>query len=204
MASAPRAKPGATKRARGSLSRAEILGAGLRIAREDDLRNLTMKRLGDELGVTAMAIYRHFPNKGEVVEGILDRFVREADVTGHGIDAADWRAWTRQTALRQYRALAMTPGVIPFVATSSAWQFGAAAMSTMEESLGVLEGAGISRASALEIQLNALAMAVGWATLGAKGQGASEDAPQPSLPNAERILTQGLTKYLDSVAPVRA
>lgn len=159
-----------------------------------------MKRLGDELGVTAMAIYRHFPSKGEVVEGILDRFVREADVTGHGVNAADWRAWTTQTALRQYRALASTPGVIPFVATSSAWQFGAAAMSTMDAGLAVLEGAGIPRVSAVEIQMNALAMAVGWATLGTKGTRDPEAGSPSGFPNAERILGQGLTQYLGSVA----
>lgn len=159
-----------------------------------------MKRLGDELGVTAMALYRHFPNKGEVVEGILDRFVREADVTGHGVNAADWRAWTTQTALRQYRALASTPGVIPFVATSSAWQFGTAAMSTMDTWLAVLKGAGIPRASAVEIQMNALAMAVGWATLGTKEARAPEAGAASGFPNAERILEQGLMQYLGSVA----
>jgi len=171
----------------------------LRIAREDDLRNLTMKRLGDELGVTAMAIYRHFENKGELIEGLLDRFVREADVTGHGVDPTDWREWTTQTALRQYRALASTPGVVPFVAASSAWRFGPAAMTTMEESLGVLKNAGFAKSAALEIQMNALAMAVGWATLGSDGDvGASRSRLSSG---SARIFEQGLAQYLSSLSP---
>jgi TetR/AcrR family tetracycline transcriptional repressor len=170
----------------------------LRLARAGDLRTLTMKRLGDELGVTAMAMYRHFPNKGEVIEGILDRFVREADVTGHGVDPADWRAWATQTALRQYRALSSTPGVIPFVATSSAWQFGAAARSTMDEALGVLEAAGFSKPAALEVQMNALAMAIGWATLGATPSGATSGT---AAIDPVGVFERGLAEYLGSLAP---
>jgi len=74
-AAAPRRRP------RGSLSREEILEAGLLIARRDELTRLTMKKLAEQLGVTPMAIYRHFENKAEVVDGVLDLFVREAAVT---------------------------------------------------------------------------------------------------------------------------
>ena len=168
-----------------------------------------MKRLGDELGVTAMAIYRHFASKSEVIEGILDRFVREADVTGHGVDPSDWRGWTTQTALRQYRALAAAPGVIPFVATNSAWQFGAAAMTTMDASLGVLERAGFTKQAALEVQMNALAMVVGWATLGSSGGDAAANAAASGeyrreiagVARSTSVFERGLAQYLSSLAP---
>ena len=80
------------RRPRGSLSREEILEAGLLIARRDELTRLTMKKLATELGVTPMAIYRHFENKAEVIDGVLDLFVRDAAVTEHGAsgDPDEW------------------------------------------------------------------------------------------------------------------
>lgn len=124
-----------------------------------------MQRLGDELGVTGMAIYRHFRNKQELVDGILDHFTREAAVTSHAADPADWQAWVRETFSAMNRALAETPGVLPFVASSEAWRFGAAATEVTEETLGVLQAAGFTRRAAAEIYWTALSLAVGGATL---------------------------------------
>lgn len=187
------ARRSATRRPRGSLSREEIVAAGLRIAREDDLRRLTMDRLGRELGVTGMAIYRHFRDKQELVDGILDHFVRAADVTGHGTDARDWRRWMLRTYRAMYRALAETPGVLPFVASGASWRFGPAATATLDETLAVLRGAGFGRRDAAEVHTMALAVAVGWATL-------SSDGPVAS---SEKLFERGLARYLDAVTPPR-
>ena len=180
-----RKRPGAAplRRTRGSLTRDEILAAGLRIAREEDLGRLTMKRLGDELGVTAMALYRHFRNKSELIDGILDRFVHEAAVTAHGPDAMDWEAWLLRTCQAQYRALAETPGVLPFVAANSGWRFGPAALATIDETLGTLLAAGFDRDTAVEIQTTTLALAIGWATLDSGG--VTADDPEGAEAGAE-------------------
>ncbi len=47
-------------RQRGTLSREEIVAAGLQIARTDDLNSLTMKKLADALHVTPMAVLPAF------------------------------------------------------------------------------------------------------------------------------------------------
>lgn len=181
-------------RARGSLSREEIIAAGLKIARNDDLRRLTMQRLGDELGVTAMAIYSHFRGKQELVDGILDHFVRDADVTGHGTDPRRWRLWIRRTFHAMYRALAETPGVLPFVASDEGLRFGPAAMATLDETLGVLRAAGFSKRQAAEIYTTALALALGWAMLASAGElAAAIDAPD--------LFESGLRRYLGSIEP---
>lgn len=174
-----------SRRRRGSLSRERILAAGLSIARDDDLRHLTMEKLGAALGVSGMALYRHFRDKQALVDAILDHFVRESDVTGHGIDPADWRAWIGATFRAMHRALADAPGVLPFISTSRAWRFGPAAMATLEETLRVLRDAGFPRRDAPEIYATALALTVGWATV--------------SLPDDG--FKRALDHYLDGITP---
>ncbi|MCP4035600.1 MAG: TetR family transcriptional regulator [bacterium] len=146
------AKRGATpsKRPRGSLSRGEILEAGLLVAKRDELTRLTMKKLAEELGVTSMAIYRHFENKAEVIDGVLDLFVRDAAVTEHEAsgDPDDWRRWILLTFGKMFAALVQTPGVMPFLSTAS--RFGPAAMAALDATLGVLCRAGMSKRQAVD------------------------------------------------------
>ncbi|HKB70255.1 MAG TPA: TetR/AcrR family transcriptional regulator [Thermoanaerobaculia bacterium] len=49
-----------------------ILGAARRLVDEEGLRALTMRRLGDRLGVSATALYRHYRNKDEILEELVD------------------------------------------------------------------------------------------------------------------------------------
>ena len=144
-----------------SLQAEEIVAAGLRIAREDDLRRLTMKRLGDELGVTSMALYRHFRGKAELIDGILEAFMRDAAPTRHGHDPGDWREWTRRTFSRVHRALVQTPGVMAYL--GSGWRFGDEAITVLDESLAVLHGAGLSRREAVESFAALIAFTIGCA-----------------------------------------
>ena len=119
-------------RQRGSLSREEILEAGLLIAKRDELTQLTMKKLADELGVTPVAIYRHFKNKAEIVDGVLDLFVCDAAVTEHQAseNPEDWQRCLLLTSGRMFSALVETPGVMPFLSTAS--RFGPAAMAALD------------------------------------------------------------------------
>ena len=156
---------GLGKRPRGSLSREEILEAGLLIAKRDELTRLTMKKLAEELGVTPMAIYRHFENKAEVIDGVLDLFVRDAAVTLHEAseDAEDWRRWMLLTFGKMFTALVETPGVMPFLSTAS--RFGPAAMAALEAILGVLRRAGMSERQAVDIFAVMCAYTIGAAGL---------------------------------------
>ncbi len=140
----------AARRPRGSLSRGEILEAGLLIAKRDELTRLTMKKLAEELGVTPMAIYRHFENKAEVVDGVLDLFVRDAAVTQHEAseDPDDWRRWMLLTFGKMFGALVETPGVMPFLSTAS--RFGPAATGALDATLRVLRRAGMSESQAVD------------------------------------------------------
>ncbi len=61
----------AERRAR--LDPATIVDAVLKIASEEPGERLTFRRLGEELGTDATAVYRHFKNREAIVRAALDR-----------------------------------------------------------------------------------------------------------------------------------
>jgi AcrR family transcriptional regulator len=62
-----------------------------------------MRKLGQALGVEAMALYYHFANKERVLDGIVDLVFGEIDVPAIG---ADWKAAMRRRAISVRDALA--------------------------------------------------------------------------------------------------
>jgi AcrR family transcriptional regulator len=60
-------------RSAGSLSVDSIVEFALRLIDREGLEALSMRRLGAELGVEAMALYHHFPNKQALIEAIMTR-----------------------------------------------------------------------------------------------------------------------------------
>jgi AcrR family transcriptional regulator len=78
------------------LSRERVLNTALTLADRGGLESLTMRKLGQELGVEAMAVYYHFANKDEVLDGIVDLVFGEIDLPVAG---ADWKTAMRQRAI---------------------------------------------------------------------------------------------------------
>jgi AcrR family transcriptional regulator len=78
------------------LSRERVLQTALKIADQGGLESLSMRKLGQELGVEAMAIYYHFANKDEVLDGIVDLVFGEINLPVAG---ADWKTAMRQRAI---------------------------------------------------------------------------------------------------------
>jgi AcrR family transcriptional regulator len=72
-----------------TLSRERILQAAVRLVDEQGLEALSMRRLGQELGVQAMSLYNHVPSKAALLYGILERVLSEMNPL-YGPDA-DWR-----------------------------------------------------------------------------------------------------------------
>jgi AcrR family transcriptional regulator len=88
----------ATNRAprRVPLSRERVLDAAIKLADQGGLESLSMRKLGQELGVEAMAVYYHFANKDEVIDGIVDIVFSQIDLPASG---ADWKSAMRQRAV---------------------------------------------------------------------------------------------------------
>ena len=142
------------KHQRGHLSRTIIARAGLNVARQEGVENLTMKRLAEELSVTPMAIYRHFEDKSDLIDAVLDEFVQQNDICNHEIPIEDWANWLHKTFSNMYEGLQSMPSVYPYL--SSASRFGPGATKVVETTLSVLQSAGFSlqRATAAVNALN--------------------------------------------------
>jgi AcrR family transcriptional regulator len=73
-----------------------VLQTALRLADRGGLESLSMRKLGQELGVEAMAVYYHFANKDEVLDGIVDLVFGEVDLPVAG---AGWKTAMRERAI---------------------------------------------------------------------------------------------------------
>lgn len=68
------------------LSRDKILDAALKVAREEGLGGLSQRKLAKELGVSAMAMYRHFRDKDALVHALLDHVIAPDVLLAHRSD----------------------------------------------------------------------------------------------------------------------
>jgi AcrR family transcriptional regulator len=87
-----------TRRApgRAPLTRARVLEAAIKLADQGGIESLSMRKLGQELGVEAMAVYYHVANKDEVLDGIVDLVFSEIELPGAG---GDWKTAMRARAI---------------------------------------------------------------------------------------------------------
>ncbi len=97
-------------RSRPPLTRGRIVTAAVRLLNEDGETGFSMRRLAKALGVDAMAVYHHLPNKAAVVHAAIAAMVADCDLPApHG----PWPARVRHLC-RSVRALARRhPGVFP-------------------------------------------------------------------------------------------
>ena len=63
----------ATTEERARLSRETVVDGALALTDAEGLEGLTIRRLAQHLGVTPMALYWHFKNKDELLDGVADR-----------------------------------------------------------------------------------------------------------------------------------
>ena len=128
---------------RGPLSREEVLSAALLLADRDGIDKLSMRRLGQELQVEAMSLYRHVANKEEILDGIVDLVVAEMDVPEVG---GEWRAELRKRAHSAHEVLLRHPWA-PLLLISRV-NVGPAMLRFIDATLGCLMNAGFSPATA--------------------------------------------------------
>lgn len=78
MAQPPRKRTAGGERL--PLSRQGIALAALALIDEEGLESLSMRRLGARLGVEAMALYHHFPSKGDLLDAVMEQLLDEVEI----------------------------------------------------------------------------------------------------------------------------
>jgi AcrR family transcriptional regulator len=130
------AKP-AERRAR--LSRARVLQAAAALADSSGLQSLTMRKLGEALGVEAMSLYNHVASKDDLLEGMVDLLFSEIHLPLPGID---WKTAMRQRANSARQVLSRHPWGIGLM--DSPTSPGPATLRHHDAVLGSLRHAGFS------------------------------------------------------------
>jgi AcrR family transcriptional regulator len=121
MDAADAARPGAGRgRPRPGLSRTLIVEAALAIVDEQGLAAASMRTLARRLGVQAMSLYKHVPDRDALFDLVVDRIVTELDADPDvevRPGAAGWRDWLAGLARGVRRYARGHPHAFPLVAT---------------------------------------------------------------------------------------
>lgn len=121
------------------LTRERVLEAAMRLADEHGIESLTMRRLGQALGVEAMTLYYHVGRKDELLAGIVDRAYAEIEPPPADLP---WREALRRCAISAHEVLRRHPWATRVVVGGNA--VGAGRTRYMEGILRTLRDAGFS------------------------------------------------------------
>jgi AcrR family transcriptional regulator len=124
---------------RAPLSRERVLRTAIDLADAEGIEAVTMRRLGQELGVEAMSLYNHVANKEDILTGIFEMVIGEIELPASG---GDWKAALWATASSAYQASRRHPWSHTLMTSSSVVSPGR--MRWMEAVLRTLRQAGFS------------------------------------------------------------
>jgi AcrR family transcriptional regulator len=127
------------RQARPRLSRERVLEAAVVLADGAGIEALSMRKLGDQLGVEAMSLYKHVANKDDLLDGMVDRVFAEIELsTGEPC----WRTAVRGRAVSVREVLRRHPWAVPLM--QSRTNPGPSTLGHLDALIGVLRGAGFS------------------------------------------------------------
>jgi AcrR family transcriptional regulator len=123
---------------RAPLNRDRVLRAAVDLADRGGISALSMRKLGEALGVEAMSLYNHVANKSDLLDGMIDIVFSEIDLPSGG----DWRAALRRRAISARQVLRRHPWAIGLM--ESRTSPGPAALRHHDTVLGFLRRGGFS------------------------------------------------------------
>jgi len=82
-----------------------VLRAAVALADQSGIDSLSMRRLGQELGVEAMSLYNHVANKDDLLNGITDLVLSEIELPAEG----SWKEALRRHAISAHDVLVSHP-----------------------------------------------------------------------------------------------
>jgi TetR/AcrR family tetracycline transcriptional repressor len=190
---------------RQTLSRERIIERAIDFVDENGLSALTMRRLGRELGVEAMSLYRYVNGREDLLEGIVDRMVSELHLRHDELQLRSsdgWQAYLQWLA-HGVRSLAREhPNVFPLIATrhpAAPWlRPPLRSMRVVEDFLATLVSRGFSDERAVMAYRSFSSFLLGHllleaSLLGAQTSPAEEplDEGNSDVPNADQQLDLG-------------
>jgi DNA-binding transcriptional regulator YhcF (GntR family) len=135
---------------RAPLGRAALVRAAITLADAEGITALSMRRLAAELGVGPMVLYRHVPDKDELLRLMADAALAEADLPEPG--PAAWRPRLELAARAQWGAYRRHPWLAPILLNSLVRPpVLVAGLRLVDWSLRALSGSGLRRRVKLQV-----------------------------------------------------
>jgi AcrR family transcriptional regulator len=176
------------------LTRDRVLATAVELADRSGAEALSMRKLGQELGVDPMALYRHVRNKDDLLDGVLAVVVGQIETAPAGLT---WKPALREQAMNARRVMLRHPwarGVLEARGTS-----GEAMVGQIEHVLAILLGAGFS----LEVAHHALHV-LDSRIFGFSPALFDESRRPPPTPEASAALAQVMASRYPNVAELAA
>ncbi|MFI6044370.1 TetR/AcrR family transcriptional regulator C-terminal domain-containing protein [Nocardia sp. NPDC051321] len=200
-----------------------ILRAAVDLADRDGIDGLSMRRLASELGAATAGLYRYFPDREALLDGMAELVL--AEIRPPATELADWRARLSYEAHEEWQLYQRHPWMLPILARTRP-PVGPALADILERSFAALDHRGLTRESMLAIYLSFSGLVQGLALLTnseradrLRGTGVPDDLPElldpavrpvlhrlfsdgppgPDL-DLDRILDAGLALLLDGIA----
>ena len=166
--------PHPSKDGRAPLTRQKIVEKALEILDAEGVEGLSMRRLGEALGVEAMAMYHHFKNKDAILDAVLERIISETGPAMPVDASADWKTIMLSGPASAGRALAAHPkaGFLFLGRQYSTFE----SLQMLEAPLQILQRAGFEDQQLVDAAHAIFAYAAGWYFL-ASGEGGSWSGP---------------------------
>jgi AcrR family transcriptional regulator len=179
------------------LSRRRVLEAAVRFADREGLEALSMRKLGADLGVEAMSLYNHVPNKDALLDGMVEVLLGELEVPS---EEEGWEGRVRES-YRGFRRLARRhPNVFPLLVVRPPRTMDGVWL--VEEFIKTMLGAGFDAATALYAFRTLSAYSTGYAMAEIRGfamEPGGDRAGAASLPAEEFPHISGLEGRLGAV-----
>lgn len=187
--------------ARPPLTRQRVLEAALGFVDEHGLGELSMRKLGAELGVEAMSLYNHVEGKDDLYDGIVELLWAEAETTAR--PGEGWQEAVRTLAYSVRDVIHRHPPAAPLL--TSRWAMPEPSLRLFRRCLRVLSEAGFGDDRAAEVVRSILAYAFGYAfteisALAPEARGAAHEPEIQRLRRISQALPRDLPDDLFQVA----
>ncbi|WP_027873654.1 TetR/AcrR family transcriptional regulator [Spongiibacter marinus] len=140
----------------GSLNRQRFVDAALDVIADVGVEKLSMRRVASQLGVSAMAMYKHFANKDELLGAAFEEFIARAEVLPD--DQLPWDEWLTVSARGMYQALCSEMSWVPWLGKL---RLGGNALRVTERFAAKLAESGLATDASVRVYMATIQLVVG-------------------------------------------
>jgi len=182
------------------LSADRIVATALDVIDAEGLEQLSIRRLGDALGVQGMAVYRHVSGKDQILDGVRRLLVEEFGARMRAAGPFDsWREHLRAFGTCYRDVGRAHPHAFGLLATHAvtAWSHGRA---TAAAALSALLDAGFDEDIAIGAERTVIRYAIGFTMIDAAN--AADVSEPPALPNDIAQTHPSLGRLVQTLSPL--